>query len=426
MLRTLYCPKGCTVKFSYREMSLLLVDAVSQAVDTVQDFVSDYQFFRVWTANSVEEAWKILADQEKSITLVITAWKMQPQSGFQLVEKIRNDARLKETPVLMMRDKRDKHVDEKGEELGITGYIPLPLVSKSTLAEIDKILEPLVDETEEEFLKHAHEARIAVRKEKWDKAEKHYKAALAAKNDEECHLGLGKILKAKNDFAGAEKCFMSAMRMNPKNLKGYVGLADSYIAAGRLEDALKVLALAVTMSKKIKASGNTQASLFFYMGEVALRLKRLKESLGYFRKVGELNTTDAELQVKIGDTLSEDDRLEEAEEFYQLALKMNPGLAHVYNRLGMAYRRQKKFTEALNLYNRALTFHPDDENLQYNIARVYWEMEDFQPAAETLSKALKLNPEFNEARQLLDAVLKKLGYEMNEEGKIVPPASAEN
>lgn len=401
-----------------------MVDSVSQAVDTIQDFVRDYQFFRVWSASTVEEAWKILADPQKSITLVITAWKMQPMSGFQLVEKIRKDPRLKQTWVLMMRDKRDQHVEKQGKELGVNGYIPLPLESKSALGEINKILEPLIDETEEEFLKNIHEARIAARKEKWDRAEERYRAALEAKNDEECQLGLGNILKAKGDLAGAEKCFMAAMRLNPQNLKGYVGLADAYIAADRLEDALKVLALAVSMSRKMKASGNTQASLFFYMGEVALRLKRLKESLGYFRQVGKLNSADAELQVKIGDALSEEDHLAEAEEFYQLALKMNPELAHVYNRLGMAYRRQKKFDQALNLYRRALTFHPEDENLHYNIARVYWEMEDFQPAAETLSKALQLNAEFSEARQLLDAVLKKLGYQLNEDGKIVPPAEA--
>lgn len=401
-----------------------MVDAVSQATDTIQNFVSDYQFFRVWSASSVEEAWKILNDPKRPITLVITAWKMQPMSGFQLVEKIRKDPRLKQTWVLMMRDKRDQHVEKQGKELGVNGYIPLPLESKSALGEINKILEPLIDETEEEFLKNIHEARIAARKEKWDRAEERYRAALEAKNDEECQLGLGNILKAKGDLAGAEKCFMAAMRLNPQNLKGYVGLADSYIAADRLEDALKVLTLAVSMSRKIKANGNTQASLFFYMGEVALRLKRLKESLGYFRQVGKLNSTDAELQVKIGDALSEKDHLAEAEEFYQLALKMNPELAHVYNRLGMAYRRQKKFDQALNLYRRALTFHPEDENLHYNIARVYWEMEDFQPAAETLSKALQLNAEFSEARQLLDAVLKKLGYQVNEDGKIVPPAEA--
>lgn len=409
------------MKFSYRDMSILLVDAVSQAVDTIHEFVRDYQFFRVWTARSVDEAWQILSDPAKPVVLVITSWKMQPMSGFQLVEKIRKDPRLKETPVLMMRDKRDKHVDKKGEELGINGYIPLPLESKTVLAEIDKFLEPLVDDTEEEFLKNIHEARIAMRKEKWDAAEKHYRAALAAKNDEESQLGLGNILKAKGDFVGAEKCFMAAMRLNPKNLKGYLGLADVYQAAGRLEDTLKVLAMAVNMSRKLKASGNTQASLFFYMGEVALRLKRLKDSLGYFREVGKLNTTDAELQVKIGDTLSADDHLAEAEEFYQLALKMNPELAHVYNRLAMAYRRQKKFDQAMNLYRKALTFHPEDENLLYNIARVHWELEEFQPAAETLSSALQINPEFKEARQLLDAVLQKLGYQMSEDGQIVPP-----
>jgi hypothetical protein len=34
---------------------------------------------------------------------------------------------------------------------------------------------------------------------------------------------------------------------------------------------------------------------------------------------------------------------------------------------------------------------------------------------------MQINPEFAEARQLLDAVLQKLGYQMNENGEIVPP-----
>ncbi len=399
------------MKFSYRNMSLLLVDAVSQAMDTLQDFVRDHQFYRVWTARSVEEAWQILKDEDKPVTLVITAWKMQPQSGFQLVEKIRSDPQLKDMLVLMMRDRRDKHVEEQGNKLGVNGYIPLPLEAKSAVAEIERLLDPLVDDTEEEFLKNIHEARIATRKEKWDRAEKHFRAALAAKNDEEAQMGLAKALKMKGDLAGAEKCYMAALRLNPQNLKAYVGLADVYQGADRLTEAFKVLAMAVTMAKKMKASGATQASLFFYIGELALRLKRLKEALGYFRQVGEMNTTDAELQVKIGDTLSAHEYLAEAEEFYQLALKMNPELAHVYNRLGMAYRRQKKFDQALNLYRRALAFHPEDEHLHYNIARVYWETEDFKHAAETLAKALKLNPEFTEARKLLDVVLQKLGYQ---------------
>ena len=62
-----------------------------------------------------------------------------------------------------------------------------------------------------------------------------------------------------------------------------------------------------------------------------------------------------------------------------------------------------------------------EESLRQQIHRVHWEMEDFQPAAETLSKAMQINPEFAEARQLLDAVLQKLGYQMNENGEIVPP-----
>lgn len=396
------------MKLSYRKLSILLVDPVQQAVDTLQDFLRDYQFYRVWTASTAEEAWKILKD--KPLELVITGWKMKPASGFMLVEWIRGDAALKGLTVLMMRERRDEHAEKKGREVGVNGFVPLPLEAKATREVVEAALAPFVDETEESFLQHMNQARLAGRKEKWDQAAKAYQAALEVKNDEEAQLGLGRILLAREELGGAERAFMAAVRLNPQSLRALLGLAEVYQAAGRLDDALKVLKAAAQVARRLKESGSTQASIHFYIGEVALKLKNLQAALSSFQAAGELDPEDAELQVKMGDALARGGHAAESEQFYQRALEMDPKLAHVYNRLGITYRRQGKLELALSLYRRALNFHPEDENLYYNIARCHWDMSQFEPAARFLAQAMKINPEFPEAKTLLDAVLQKLGY----------------
>jgi tetratricopeptide (TPR) repeat protein len=407
MLRT-WAAKGGKVKLSYRKLSILLVDPVKQAVDTLQDFLKDYQFYRVWTAATAEEAWKIL--KEKPLDLVVTGWKMKPASGFMLVEWIRGEAQLRGLTVLMMRERRDEHAEKKGREVGVNGFVPLPLEAKSTREVVDAALAPFVDETEEAFLQHMNEARLAARKEKWDRAAQAYQAALEVKNDEEAQLGLGRILLSQEELGGAERAFMAAIRLNPRSLRGFLGLAEVYQAAGRLEDALKVLKAAGLAAKRLEESGATQAGINYQIGEVALKLQRLQEALGFFQAAGGLDEEDAELQVKMGDALSRAGHAAESEQFYQRALEMDPKLAHVYNRLGITYRKQGKLELALSLYRRALKVHPEDENLYYNIARCHWDMSQFEPAARFLAQAMKINPEFPEAKALLDVVLQKLGY----------------
>jgi len=407
------------VKFSYQKMSLLLVDSVSMCTDTLEDYLKDFQFFRVWTARNVEEALKIL--QEKPVKLMITAWRMVPRSGFQLVELVRKNPRLADLPILMMMDRKDKHVQEKGDALQVTGYINLPLEAKAVRAKVEEVLAQFIDEDQEEFLGHMHKARVAMRKGDLVTAEKAYRAALAVKAEEDTLVGLGNLLKDKKDFPGAEKCFMGALKLNPKSLRAFLGLAEVYQISGRLEDAMKVLAAASAACKKLKESGFVQAGILFFMGEVELQLKHLKEALGYFDQAASLTPEDAKLQTRIGDTLAKEGYHSESESFYQRALEIDPELAHVYNRLAISYRRQGKYDLALNLYRKALTFHPRDENLFYNIARTQWDMNELKQASETLGQALQINPEFKEAKLLLDAVLNKMGFQVSEDGTVPEP-----
>jgi tetratricopeptide (TPR) repeat protein len=397
------------LKLSYRRMNVLLVDPVATALDTIDSALEAFRFYRVWRARGVDEAMGFLRD--KRVHLVICAAKQQPVSGFHLLERMRGEAQMRDVPVLLTLDRRDKNSEEMAMQSGAAGVVPLPLEETTLRQAVEQALFPLIDEREEDYLQQIGLARQAMRLGDLDGAEKAYRKALAAKSDEDAQLSLGKLLQAKGDLAGAEEVFMGAMKSHTSSLRAFLGLAEVYQTSGRLEDALKVLAGAVNAAKKLKASGEVGSSIFFYMGELQLELRRLQEAMGLFEMASQADPDNPRLKAKIGDALSRAGFMEEAVDFYQRALELDPELAHVYNRLGMAYRRQGKCDLALNLYQKALTFHPEDENLHYNMARCFWDMEDYQCAAEQLTKALKLKPTFPEATKLLDAVLARLGFD---------------
>ena len=405
------------MKLAYREMSLLLVDQVSTALDTLQDFLREFEFYRIWTAKTLEESLEVLRD--KPVSLVISAWKLKPYTGLQLLERIHKDPKFQDLPFLIMIDRREKNLAEKIQELGASGAINLPLEGKDVRTQVEAVLERFIDPNQEVYQQSMARARKAVRQGKDSLAEDAFRAALAVKDDEDARLGLARILAKKEEYQEAEGLYFKVLRQNPTSLRAYLGLAELYSNQERLTEALKVLAAAVKATRKIKEAGVTRASIFYYMGELELRLKRLKQAMGYFEMAAEEEPENKELQAQIGDALVKEGHLAESEGFYQAALKIDPRMAHVYNRLGMAYRRQSKHDKAIDLFHKALAFHPEDEHLYYNLARCLWEMKQHEKAADKLGTALKLNPEFNEAQQLLNVVLSEMGFKVQEGEK--PP-----
>ena len=395
------------MKYSYREMSVLLVGFAPSILNELGSALDELKFQRELAAPSGEKALETL--KGKPVDVVICHWDMDPDKGLELVETMRQDPDLKELPVLVTVERRDKKIEQQAGTKGVTGFINLPLEAQAVRQTVEQVLAPFIDEEREEYLKQVEIARQAERDEDFDKAEAAYRAALAVRADENTRLDLGHILRQKGDLPGAEQEFELALTKNPRSLRAFLGLALVYQSMNRPEDALKILAGVVTAAKKMKEAGALTASIYFYMGEIELQLKHIKESLGLFEKAAETLPGDTEIRTRIGDTLSEAGFLAESEKFYQRALELDPELAHVYNRLGIAYRRQEKFKLALNLYGKALAFHPQDEHLHYNMARCYWEMGDFHKASEELLTALKINSGFTEAQQLFKSVVAKMG-----------------
>lgn len=410
-----YPKRGARLKLSYQNMSVLLVDNYTMSIDTLTTYLEPFKFYRVWTAKNGDEALQVLAERE--VNLLITAWKMKPMSGLQLLERVRKTPAFQKLPVLLMMDNADKTLRAMAAKAGATGLLKLPLDPKTLVKATEAVLEEFIDPAEEEFLVNLDKARKAKRRNRTKEAIAAYRAALAAKHDQQTALSLATLLQEAGQTQEAEQLYMEMIRTDPTMLKPYIGLAGIYEQTDRLTHALKVLATAMRVATQRKDSGDTRASLYFYMGEIELKLQHLKEALGMFQKATEAAPDDLELQVKIGDKLAANGNLSESEHFYRMALERNPALAHVYNRLGIACRKQGKIEAALALYQKALSFHPDDENLIYNMARCHYETGAYQQVVDVIRRALQINPEFTEAQHLMDVCLHRLGFQVTADGK---------
>ena len=393
------------MKLAYQKMSVMLVDSVGMVTGTLTNILQPMGFYRIHTAKSAEEALQTINDSKSQIDMIISMWKLKAMSGPQLAESVRPRG----IPVILIVDRIDKMIEEKGKQVGVTAILQQPLDTKAITQTVEHALEPYIDQDEEAFFTHMQNARQAARKENHEKAIEEFRAALAIKHDDDALFGLAESLRLSNSQAVlAEKAYITVLRNQPANLRGYLGLAGLYYTNKRPADALKVLKMALSMANKNQEETDVKSDILVQMGEAELMMQQVQSALNYFDQAVETDPDNTQVSVRAADALVSIDELEKSERFYHRALEKDPNLAHVYNRLGIAYRRQKKFDQALELYQKALEYSPKDENLLYNMARSLWEMDDFAGAEDILIQALKINPNFVEATKLLQVVKKGL------------------
>ena len=354
---------------AFQQMNVLLVDPVS--VDTLKQCLEDFAFRRVWTAKDSKEALEVI--KENILDLVVTGVRLKPMSGYQLLSYIRENQRTEKVPVLLVVDRKDKTQEEQGIKLGASGFINLPLTSKSVQSTVRQMLETMVDPREEEYLQHMAAARQAARKKDWPKAAEAFSSALEIQEDTAARMGLAEARLAEEDLPGAEVEYFAAIRADKDLLRAYLGLTGIYQRQDRPADACKILRAALASARRSNKPKPVIADICFRLGELSLLVKNTQQALADFEEACMENPMDLEIPVKVGDALTEAGELDSSEAFYKRALDQDPKLAHVYNRLGINYRKQNKLDLAMNLYRQALGHLPRDEHLLYNIARCYFD-----------------------------------------------------
>jgi two-component system chemotaxis response regulator CheY len=119
-------------------MPILVVDDYRAVVSIVQRLLKQAGFAEVDGATDGEEA--LAKMKERKYGLVISDWHMAPLNGLELLEKVKADEALKDTPVVLISAEEAPENLTTARGAGAAGYVVKPFDASTLKARIEGVL----------------------------------------------------------------------------------------------------------------------------------------------------------------------------------------------------------------------------------------------------------------------------------------------
>lgn len=121
-----------------KNTNVLIVDDYKTMLRIIRNLLKQLEFDNVEEASDGQEALaKLRAGQ---FGLVISDWNMQPMTGLDLLKEVRADARLKETPFIMITAESKTENVIAAKAAGVSNYIVKPFNAETLRGKIEKVL----------------------------------------------------------------------------------------------------------------------------------------------------------------------------------------------------------------------------------------------------------------------------------------------
>lgn len=243
---------------------------------------------------------------------------------------------------------------------------------------------------------------------------------------------LGEVYFTSREYGEAVVAFEGAVAIEPDNAEGHLGLARSYAAVGRREDAITHYEIVVEGDVEDKddiyietglnyvALGNHEEArnqydmavqiqpgngrALFLTGESYQAQGEHGAAIPYYRRAIETKTNPPwKYYVGLGRSLAAAGEHTQALAEYDRALDANPNQPDPHFWSGEAYRSLGLYEEAVGAHETAIGMRPDSASYYVGLAQDYLAMDDCEGAVPILSKVLELSPDNEIAIQGLAA-----------------------
>jgi two-component system chemotaxis response regulator CheY len=121
-----------------KNMNVLIVDDYKTMLRIIRNLLKQLGFENVEEATDGGMALAKL--REKSYGLVISDWNMEPMTGLQLLKEVRADARLKNTPFIMVTAESKTENVVSAKQAGVNNYIVKPFNAETLKSKISAVL----------------------------------------------------------------------------------------------------------------------------------------------------------------------------------------------------------------------------------------------------------------------------------------------
>jgi two-component system chemotaxis response regulator CheY len=120
------------------KLNVLIVDDYKTMLRIIRNLLKQLEFDNVEEASDGQEALSKL--RTGNFGLVISDWNMAPMTGLDLLKEVRADARLKETPFIMITAESKTENVVAAKQAGVSNYIVKPFNAETLRDKIEKVL----------------------------------------------------------------------------------------------------------------------------------------------------------------------------------------------------------------------------------------------------------------------------------------------
>lgn len=122
-----------------QNMKILIVDDFSTMRTIVKDLLRELGFSNFHEADDGDVAWEMV--QAEAYDFIVSDWNMPNMTGLELLQKVRNDARFKNTPFLLISAEAKRSQIIEATEAGVDDYIVKPFTAATLNEKIYTIFE---------------------------------------------------------------------------------------------------------------------------------------------------------------------------------------------------------------------------------------------------------------------------------------------
>jgi two-component system chemotaxis response regulator CheY len=117
---------------------VLIVDDYKTMLRIIRNLLKQIDIENVEEASDGQEALSKL--RAGSFGLVISDWNMAPMTGLDLLKEVRADARLKDTPFIMITAESKTENVVAAKQAGVSNYIVKPFNAETLREKIEKVM----------------------------------------------------------------------------------------------------------------------------------------------------------------------------------------------------------------------------------------------------------------------------------------------
>jgi two-component system chemotaxis response regulator CheY len=120
-------------------MPVLVVDDYSTMVRIIRNLLKQIGFVNIDDANDGSGA--LTKMRATKYGLVISDWNMEPMTGYDLLQQVRGDKALKETPFIMITAESKTENVIAAKKAGVNNYIVKPFNAETLKSKIEAVFE---------------------------------------------------------------------------------------------------------------------------------------------------------------------------------------------------------------------------------------------------------------------------------------------